>query len=393
MDVSLGSLRPTQPIGSVALISSIAFSLTNFRGPLIRTLVAKGVRVYALAPDFDTTTRAAVEQLGAKPVDISLDRTGIRPLRDAIDAIRLVSLLRRLKPDATFAYFIKPVIYGSLAAMVAGVHRRFALVAGLGYVFTPDGTREGLKRRLLRKAASLLYKAAFRVCETVFLQNQDDVDQLVNGRILAPDKVVLLSGSGVELDRLRPTPPLQSPPTFLLMARLLREKGIVEFVSAARTLRQDHPEARFLLLGGSDPNPGGLDESLIRGWVEEGVIEWLGHVADVQPWISASSVFVLPSYREGKPRSTQEAMAMGRAVVTTDAPGCRDTVEEGVNGYLVPVRDSAALAEAMRAFIVNPSLMVSMGRESRRLAEERFDVHAINRSILASMGLQGARED
>lgn len=382
-----------QQIRSVALISSIALSLSNFRGPLIQALVARGVRVYALAPDFDATTRAAVENIGAEAVDFTLDRTGIRPFRDAVDAIRLVGLLQRLKPDATFAYFIKPVIYGSLAAKLAGVRRRFALVAGLGYVFTPDGTREGAKRRLLKVAASLLYKAAFRVCETVFLQNQDDVDQLVNSGVLAPDKVILLNGSGVDLDRLSPIPPLQSPPTFLLMARLLREKGIIEFVEAARTLRRDYPEARFLLLGGADPNPGGLPETLVRTWVEEGAIEWLGHVADVRPWIAASSVFVLPSYREGKPRSTQEAMAMGRAVVTTDAPGCRDTVEEGVNGYLVPVRNSAALADAMRAFIETPSLMISMGQQSRRLAEQHFDVHAINRIILTTMGLEDRRED
>lgn len=391
--MSLRGERPAQPIRSVALISSSAFSLSNFRGPLIQALVSRGVRVYALAPDFDQTTRASVEQLGAVPVDFSLDRTGIRPLRDALDTFRLVTLLRRLKPDATLAYFIKPVIYGSLAAALAGVRRRFALVAGLGYVFTADGTGDGFKRRLLKAAALFLYRAAFRVCEAVFLQNQDDVDELVGRRVLPLDKVVLLSGSGVDLDRLSPTPPLQSPPTFLLMARLLREKGIVEFVEAARTLKRDYPEARFLLLGGSDSNPGRIDEALVQAWVEEGAIEWLGHVADVRPWIAASSVFVLPSYREGKPRSTQEAMAMGRAVVTTDAPGCRDTVEEGVNGYLVPVRDSAALAEAMRTFIMNPSLMISMGLKSRRMAEQRFDVRAVNRTILAEMSLEDRCED
>lgn len=391
--MSLRGERPAQPIRSVALISSSAFSLSNFRGPLIQALVSRGVRVYALAPDFDQTTRASVEQLGAVPVDFSLDRTGIRPLRDALDTLRLVTLLRRLKPDATLAYFIKPVIYGSLAAALAGVRRRFALVAGLGYVFTADGTGDGFKRRLLKAAALFLYRAAFRVCEAVFLQNQDDVDELVGRRVLPLDKVVLLSGSGVDLDRLSPTPPLQSPPTFLLMARLLREKGIVEFVEAARTLKRDYPEARFLLLGGSDSNPGRIDEALVQAWVEEGAIEWLGHVADVRPWIAASSVFVLPSYREGKPRSTQEAMAMGRAVVTTDAPGCRDTVEEGVNGYLVPVRDSAALADAMRTFIMNPSLMISMGLKSRRMAEQRFDVRAVNRTILAEMSLEDRCED
>jgi glycosyltransferase involved in cell wall biosynthesis len=173
----------------------------------------------------------------------------------------------------------------------------------------------------------------------------------------------------------------------MLMARLLREKGIYEYVEAARAVRQQHPHARFLLLGGTDPNPGALTREEVAAWVAEGVVEWLGHVDNVRPWIASTSVYVLPSYREGKPRSTQEAMAMSRPVITTDAPGCRDTVIEGVNGFLVPVRDSAALADAMMRFIDQPELIPRMGRESRRIAEERFDVHRINRVMLVEMGI------
>lgn len=375
------------PIRSIAIISSIAFSLANFRGPLIEALVAAGVRVYALAPDHDDRTRDAMRRLGAEPVDISLDRTGMHPARDALDAIRLVGILRRLKPDATFAYFIKPVIYGSLAAKRAGVGRRYALVAGLGYVFTQDGRGDTLKRRLLRAAASALYRAALRVCDLVYFNNDEDIAQFVGAGLVARERVRRIAGTGVDLERLPAAPPVTSPPTFLLMARLLREKGIGEYVAAARIVRARHPDSRFLLLGGLDPNPGGFALEEVAGWAAEGVVEWAGHVDDVRPWIARSSVYVLPSYREGKPRSTQEAMAMGRPVVTTDAPGCRDTVEEGVNGFLVPVRNVRRLAEAMLRFVDEPGLIARMGAESRRIAEERFDVREINRIILGDLGI------
>lgn len=375
-------------IQSLALISSFAFSIANFRGPLVEAMVAAGVRVYALAPDYDESTREAVRRLGAEPIDISLDRTGMRPVRDAIDWIRLTRLLRRLKPDATLSYFIKPVIYGSLAAKMAGVPNRYALVAGLGYAFTPDGSRETLKRKVLRSVASTLYAIAFRACRRVFFQNGDDIAELTGVGVIQPTKAFLLHGTGVDLERLSPAPHVEHPMTFLLMARLLREKGICEYAEAARTVLKTHPTARFLLLGGLDSNPGGLSRDEVAGWVAEGIIEWHGHVDDVRPWIAQSSVYVLPSYyREGKPRSTQEAMAMARPVITTDAPGCRDTVVEGVNGFLVPVRNSTALAEAMRRFVDDPALISRMGRESRGIAEERFDVHKINRIMLNEIGI------
>ncbi|MBO9622455.1 MAG: glycosyltransferase family 4 protein [Sphingomonas sp.] len=379
--------RPQTTIRSIALVTSYGLSLPNFRGPLISALVARGIHVYALAPDFDEKTRAAVIRLGAEAIDISMERTGMRPARDFIDAVRLWKQLRQLKPDATFSYFIKPVIYGSLAARFAGIPRRFAMVAGLGYVFTPDGTRETLKRRVLKVVASVLYKVAFSACRRVFFQNEDDVAQFVDAGLIDPDKVVRLNGTGVDLTALAVSPPIESPPTFLLMARLLREKGIYEYAAAARIVRSRHPEARFLLLGDVDPNPGGLSRDEVSDWVRDGIIEWLGHVDDVRPWIAQSSVYVLPSYREGKPRSTQEAMAVGRAVITTDAPGCRDTVIEGVNGFLVPVRDAQALAQAMLRFIEQPDLIARMGHQSRVLAEERFDVVKINAVILGELGL------
>ena len=375
------------PVRSVAIITSIAFSMANFRGPLIRRMVSKGITVYALAPDYGEQTRAAVRALGATPIDISLERTGLHPARDLADMVRLAGTLRRLRPDLVFGYFIKPVIYGTLAARLAGIQRRYALVAGLGYVFTPDGSRYSAKRQILRSVASTLYRVAFRLCDRVFLQNSDDLEVLCSRGLLPRDKAVLISGSGVDLARFQPAQPIVSPVTFVLVARLLREKGIVEYVEAARRIKESEGDVRFLLLGDVDSNPGGLKREDVERWVAEGVIEWPGQVPDVRTWLAQSSVFVLPSYREGKPRSTQEAMAMALPVITTDAPGCRDTVEEGINGFKVPVRDARALEAAMRRLIDAPELIAQMGQASRVLAERLFDVHRINDAMLDAMRL------
>ena len=349
--------------------------------------MANGWRVLALAPDYDDALRARVRALGAEAIDYTMSRTGMHPGRDLIDAMALARQLRLLRVNAVFAYFIKPVIYGTLAAALARVPRRYALIAGLGYVFTPDGDRMPLRRRMLRASVALLYRLALRFADTVFFQNQDDLDQFAESGLVDPKKAIRLNGTGVDLERLHPAPLLIEPVTFLLIARLLREKGIAEFVAGARELKRDHPQARFILLGGLDPNPGGLSLATVESWRNEGVIEWPGHVDDVLPWLREGSVFVLPSYREGAPRSTQEAMALGRPIVTTDAVGCRETVVDGENGFLVKVRDVATLAAAMRRFLEDPSLIEPMGRASRRLAEERFDVRRINKVMLHAMGI------
>lgn len=370
---------------SCAIITSQAFSLHNFRGPLICDLVAKGVTVYALAPDYDAESRKMVAALGAKPVDCVMSRTGMNPWNDGRALFGLTVLLRRLKPDVTLGYFIKPVIYGTLAAWLAGVPRRVAMIEGLGYVFTPSSGRATWQRKLLKTFVSKLYQFSLDKAHQVILLNQDDMAELVIAGLLDQSRAVNLGGIGVDLADWPWMPVPTQPVTFLLAARLLREKGIVEYTHAARKVKQLYPEVRFVLLGGIDPNPGGLCEDEISAWVVEGILEWPGHVA-VKPWLAQTSVYVLPSYREGLPRSTQEAMAMGRPVITTDAPGCRDTVQEGVNGYLIPVRDVAALTSAMLRFVKNPNLIEPMGRASRRMAEANFDVRKINARLIEILG-------
>lgn len=372
----------------IALITSQAFSLVNFRGPLIRDLITAGLSVYALAPDYDEQLRQQIHDLGAIPVDYSLSRAGMNPLQDLHGLLSLWRTLRRIQPDITLAYFIKPVIYGTLAAWLARVPQRHALITGLGYAFVETDCSPGAKQRFLRKLASSLYRLALQRAHLVFFQNDDDYQLFLDGRQVTAEQARRVNGTGVDLNHWPVAPAITHPPTFLLAARLLREKGVLEYVAAARQIQQQHPEARFILLGNTDPNPGSITVEEVQGWVEEGLLEWPGHV-EVQPWLAQASVYVLPSfYREGVPRSTQEAMAMGRPVITTDAPGCRETVVDGLNGYLVPPRNSAALAEAMLRFIEEPELIERMGAESRRLAEERFDVRRVNQIMLEAMGIQ-----
>lgn len=375
-------------LGRLGLISSQAFSIHNFRGPLVRELVAQDVRVYAFAPDYDDFTRKAVAALGAEPVDYSMQRAGISLMRDAADVVGLVRKLRRSRLDAVLAYFVKPVIYGSLAAWLAGIQRRFSIIEGLGYVFATDGCFESFKRRALRRVVSLMYRLALALNEKVFFLNSEDIIEFESNRFIAKEKIVKLNGIGVDLDYYAPVPVVKNPVTFILVARLLKEKGVYDYIDAARRVLSAYPDARFLLVGGIDPNPGSVMQSELKRWAAEGLVDWVGPVADVRPWIAKASVCVLPSYyREGVPRGNQEAMAMGRPLITTDWVGCRETVKHGVNGFLVPVRDPGALSEAMVRFIRKPELIEIMGLEGRRMAETKFNVHPINQVILRAIGV------
>ena len=370
----------------VAFISVRASSLSGFKGPLIRALIERGAQVLAMAPDYDELSRSAVQGLGAKPIDIVLSRTGTNPFADMRDTYRLIRVLRSVSPDVVFCYFIKPVIFGTIAAWLSGVPRRIAMIEGLGFIFTDNGKRVSIRERFLRTIVSGLYRFALRMAHDIIFLNPDDIRDFDRWRILAKERAMEIGGIGLDLDEW----PCSIPPTdvvrFLFVGRLLVEKGIYDFINAARCVRKLYPEAEFIVLGGLDTNPGVISEQQIQAWVDEGLICWPGHVA-VQPWLRRCSVFVLPSYREGLPRSTQEAMASGRAVITTDVPGCRQTVEDGLNGYLVPVRDSAALADAMIRFLDNRELILLMGKESRRLAEERFSVHKVNSRLFEILSL------
>lgn len=365
----------------IVIITSHAPSLINFRFNLIKSFIENGVEVLTIAPNFDNGIRATLSPLGVKTIDCSMARAGMNPVHDIWSTWKLFSLLRNIKPDITLGYFIKPVIFGSIAARLAGVPKRFAMIEGLGFVFTTDANSLNLKRRVLKHLVMLLYKLGIFCAHRVIFLNPDDQAELINARILPASKSFLLGGIGVDLAQWPLTPPFVKPVTFLLVARLLRAKGIFEYANAARIVKKKHSNVRFILLGGLDENPSSITTAEVQVWVNEGTLEWHGHVP-VQSWLKQTSVFVLPSYREGVPASTQEAMAMGRPVITTNVPGCRETVIDGLNGYLVPVRDPQALAEKMCFFVENPERIRTMGLESRRIAEERFDVYKINQKLI-----------
>ncbi len=366
------------------IIAGFADSLVAFRGELIRALIARGLEVHAAAPRLTSSelARAALEELGVELHDIPAQRAGTNPLADLWLLWRLFRLMRDVKPDIVLSYTIKPVIYGTVAAWLAGVPHRYALVTGLGYAFTGD--REGRLQSLIRR----MYAFALKRVHKVLFQNSDDrtlFRQL--GIVPPPVPAVVVNGSGVDIGRFMQAPLPDTEARFLMICRLLGDKGVREYVAAARRVRQTHPEARFSLVGWIDENPDAIKQSELDGWIADGTIEFLGKLTDVRPAIAASTVYVLPSYREGVPRTNLEAMAMGRAVITTDAPGCRETVIDGVNGILVPPKSVEGLVAAMMKFLENPKLAASMGHESRMIVEDRFDVHKVNEVMLREMGI------
>ncbi len=368
----------------IMIISHYAPSLINFRGELIKTLKNFGHNVITLGPekDFNEEVRA----LGADYAQIPLRRNGVNPAYDLYTLLYITKKIKETKPDKVLSYAVKPVIYGSLAAALAGVKDIYSMITGLGYLF---GNRTK-KQKFLSTLIYPLYKKALSKNKVVFFQNPDDLELFRSLKLLSDKQsCVLINGSGVDLNYYQYTPAKIEPISFLLMARLIWDKGVAEYVSAARNLKKRYPKISFYLLGPFDSNPNAIKKSDIDTWENEGVISYLGEAKDVRPYLSNyCSVFVLPSfYREGIPRSILEAMSMGRPIVTTDAPGCRETVKDGVNGFLVPVRDASALEKAMEKFILHPELIPKFGLASRKIAEEKYDVHKVNKVIIQAMGL------
>lgn len=371
-------------MAKVVIVAGYGPSLVRFRGPLIRAMVDAGHDVTALSPEAEPPAGFEGTGAGYRPFP-QLERAGTDPVRDLATIRGLVATFRSLRPDLVLCYTVKPVIYGTLAAWVAGVPRRWALVTGLGYLFLSDGTR---RQRVVQAIARPMYAAAMRVATGVFLQNPDDVRDLQDAGVLPRGaRVVMVAGSGIDVERFEASPVPEGPPSFLFVGRLLRDKGVFELVEAARLLRARGVQAAVRLLGFLDPNPASVQAADLERWQAEGVVEYLGETDDVRPFLAACSIFVLPSYREGTPRSSLEAMAVGRPVITTDVPGCRETVSHGDNGLLVAVKDPVALADAMERLAGDRAEQVRMGARGRALAETRFDVRKVVATMLSAMAL------
>jgi len=366
----------------IILFGSYAPSLINFRGPLIAALIARGHEVFALAPDIDEGIAAQLKALGAEPVDVPLRRASLDPRAARRSSRELERRFAELRPDVVIAYTITPVVLAASAARAVGA-RFIPLITGLGYAFL-GGFHP--KRLLIRLAAILMYRRAFAKADMAFFQNEDDRRDFRRMRALPGGlRTAIVNGSGVDLARF-PAQPVPDAIVFLMIARFLKDKGVREYGAAAARLKREFPHARFQLAGWLDQSPDAIGREELDAMIAAGV-EDLGKLDDVRPALGGCSVYVLPSYREGTPRSVLEAMAVGRAIVTTDAPGCRETVQPEVNGMLVPPRDAEPLAAAMRRFIEQPELARNMGAESRRIVEEKYDVHKVNAAIIAEGGL------
>ncbi|MDB9317348.1 glycosyltransferase family 4 protein [Nodularia spumigena] len=367
----------------VAIVASYAPSLVNFRGHLVKTLEHLGAELLLIAPGLTTDILRPLNLQKAEIIDLPMARQGTNPFRDLASCYFLWRCFRKFSPDIVLAYTAKPVIYATLAAYLAGVPKRYALITGLGSAFTPGS----MTPAYITWVMTQLYSLALRCNTAVIFQNTDDEKLFREKKILsAPVPSYVVNGSGVDLQHFSLSP-LPESATFLLIARLLIDKGIREYVAAAAQIKLKHPQVRFLLVGPIDDNPTAISTRELQSWIDEGTVEYLGFLQDVRPAITQCSIYVLPSYREGTPRSILEAMAMGRPIITTDAPGCRETVKNGVNGYLIPVRDVNALVTSMEKLIVSPELRYQFGVASRHIAEEKYDVNKVNQQMLMAMQL------
>ena len=361
------------------LISPKNRTVWNFRGDLIKDILARGYEVIVTGPDQTDVDR--ITALGARFVEIPMNKTGTSILGDLRYCNALTRLFLQEKPDVTLGYTVKPCIYGAIAAKRAGVPKAASMVTGGGYTFIATS----LKARLLGTIVRFLYKIGLKKADHVIFQNNDDLNEFCANRLVQRDKCFVVNGSGVNLERFL-LAPFPQKLTFLMISRLLKSKGVGEYLEAARLVKQKHPEVRFCLLGKFETAmQDALPREYVQQFVDDGIIERFEETSDVRPFYAECSVYVLPSYREGTPRTVLEAMAMGRPIITTDTQGCRETVRDGVNGYLVPVKDVPALAEKMLAFCDDSTALAPMGEASRRYAEEKFDVKRVNQTILAHL--------
>mgnify|MGYP002407758196 CR=1 FL=1 len=364
----------------VLILSSKASSLMQFRADLIIDLVANGHEVIAAAPEEECNWKDRVAAWGAKYSSFYLERTGLNPISDLRGLGSILKLIKKEKPDIVFTYQAKTIIYGCTAAWLCGVPSINALLAGLGSAFRSKD------RKLLKRILCLQYKFALARCRNVFFQNRDDLGEFLKAGIVSENKVTMINGSGVNLENFTPQP-IPDDDVFLFVGRLIRDKGLIEYMEAARKVKSSYPTAQVKILGSFDTNPTAVEPSDLDPYIKDGSIEYLGETDDVRPYLKKCSVFVLPSYHEGTPKSALEAMATERPIITTDAPGCRETVIEGTNGFLVPAGDVDALAEKMIWMIEHKDEAARMAKASLEICREKFDVKKVNAVLLKTMGL------
>lgn len=363
------------------LLSPKNRTVYNFRGDLVKAIIAKGYEVIVTGPD--RTDVDKIEALGARFVEIPMNKTGTSITGDLRYRKALKQMMKAERPDVTLGYTIKPVAYGAMAARAAGVKNINGMITGGGYTFTAKTA----KAKVLGKIVRTLYRIGLSKTDHVIFQNPDDLEEFVSRGLVQREKCRVVHGSGVNMEQFAPAP-LPDKPVFFMLSRLLKSKGVMEYLEAAKMVKADAPEAKFCLLGKYETAmQDAVPRETVEAYIRDGIVERFEETSDVRPYYAECSVYVLPSYREGTPRTVLEAMAMGRPILTTDANGCRETVEDGVNGYLVPVGDSHALAEKMKEFLRHPERVEQMGKASAALCRERFEVGKVNAEMLRVMEL------
>ena len=367
----------------IAVLSSFTTSLFWFRVDMMQSFRKAGYEVLAVGDGPDEEWAERFADLGIRYWQIPVQRNGTNPVHDLTTFRALYRLLKEEKPDKIFAYQAKTVIYGGIAANLNGIREFYPLIAGVGSVFLGDSP----KQKLIRSILVTEYKLGMRRAPKIFFQNRDDLKVFTDYKILPEHKAVMLHGSGVNVEKFTPTP-LPERPGFLCISRLIRDKGVVEYLEAARKLHKSRPDARCVLVGPFDTNPSAIQPQELQGYIDDGSVIYVGEQKDVQPYLRECTCYVLPSYHEGTPKTVLEAMACGRPTITTDAPGCRETVTDGVNGYLVPVKDVDAIVRAMEKILDDPEKNAEMAQAARRIAEDVYDVHKINLKIRQTMRIE-----
>lgn len=364
----------------ILILGTVPNDLLNFRAELIKDIIKKNNEVIVSSSQLDASSIDRVGRLGVSYESIFLNRHGLSLIGDIRTLLYLFKLLKKLKPGLILAHGIKLVIWGGISASLRKIPF-YALITGLGFAFQG----KSFKRRLLTKLVSFLYKYALRNSKAVIFQNEDNRSLFVEKGIVPLSRTHLVNGSGVDIRKFGFTERPKKNISFLLISRLLGEKGLREYAAAAKIVKEKFPETKFGIVGTEDKSLDAIPLEEVKSW--SGYVKYYGSTDDVRPFIKDCHVYVLPSYHEGLPRSTLEAMSMGCPIITTNAPGCKDTVIDGINGFMVPIGSSKELVKKMIWFIENQDKISLMGKESRMIVENKFDVRNVNKDMLRILGI------
>ncbi len=370
------------------IIASYPKSIFKFRGDLIKLLLKKGFEVHIATPinneESNDQDLINLRELNVRIHRYSLNRRGINILEDLFSIFQLGYIFLKVSPNFVLAYTIKPVIYGMIMSFLTRVPNRISLITGLGISFTNIEDKQNF---YTRKIIRFLYKVSLNLSTKNIFQNKDDKKLFQKLKIIRNiENNYVINGSGVNLSFFQKTN-IPKDLTFLFIGRFLKSKGLIEYIEAAKAIKSEFQEVKFFIAGSIENGFDAVSLEYLNPLIKDGIIENLGYINDVRSAIKNSSVYVLPSYREGTPRSVLEAMAMARPIITTDAPGCRETVINGFNGFKVKVRSTKELVDAMKFFKNNPKSIKEMGNNSLEIVKERYDVRIINKKMLDYMGI------